>query len=54
MFRLEQMDKGAWWAAAIRGKQQVMFTIWWDKAKRDIVVQVYEDSIPAEGATDAP
>ena len=44
-FRLEQMDTDSWWAAAYRGDKGVMFSLRWDKKKKEIVCTCYEDSI---------
>lgn len=41
MFRLERMDKGAWWGAAYRGDQRFSF---WLSSKSKIEIH-YEDEL---------
>ncbi len=53
LFRMERMDKGAWWAAACRGEQKTMFSLVWDRKRREIVAIVTEDTIPPVEGADA-
>lgn len=49
LFRMEQMDKDAWWVAIYRGKKRTSFSLQWDRKSRNIVATVTDDSI---GCTD--
>ncbi len=54
LFRMERMDKGAWWVAIYRGDERTMFSLVWDRKRREIVAIVTEDTLPpAVGDADA-
>jgi hypothetical protein len=44
-FRLEQMTRDSWWAAACRGDRTTMFWLRWDKGRKEIVATVTQDDI---------
>lgn len=46
---LEQMDDTCWSLVVMRGRQEVCFSIWYDRKRRQVVAEVQHDNI---GCTD--
>lgn len=42
---MREGEGDAWWCAAYRGSERVMFCLRWNRKRREIVATVYEDTI---------